>query len=109
MRPDGEDLLGRGEHERSDDGAASRLGDDEAFLLQPPQRLFDGRRRDAHLLRDVAFLDAIAGPQGAREDRVADVVVGAVAQRPDVVRREERRGGGSPVQAPALPGPPRSG
>ena len=54
----------------------------------------------------VALLDALAGRERPREDRISDVVVGKVAQRPEVRRLEDRSGAvhaishGTPLMRP---------
>ncbi len=61
--------------------AAMRHDLDEPLRLQLPQRLADERPADAGHLAEFALRQALAGPEAAQSDGVADALGDALAQR----------------------------
>ena len=81
----GGDALGgecRAGVERRDDGLLRAAGLHEPGRLEPGDRLADGRAADAEPLLELRVAQALAGGEFAAHDRVAQLGVGVVAQRP---------------------------
>ena len=62
--------------------AAARMDLDEAFELQPLQRLADRRPATAQLLAELVLGDHRARPQLARDDHLLERAIGDLGQRP---------------------------